>query len=153
MIISLISISLTLSSMIFLILPVFLKRESISFGIKNGDICYRCKSDIESPISRWYIDPLTGEISFNEQMVETLCKSCERDTKLDSVLSIKKEIIIFGTKKAVRIQQITILCSVPFNVLSMIFRPLSIIGGLLLFIGMYLSYKNYLATTRKKVQS
>lgn len=153
MIISLISISLTLSSMIFLILPVFLKRESISFKIRTGDICYRCKSDIESPISRWYIDPLTGEISFNEQMVETLCKSCERDTKLDSVLSTKKEIIIFGTKKAVRIQQITILCSVPFNVLSMIFRPLSIIGGLLLFIGMYLSYKNYLATTRKKVQS
>lgn len=152
MIISLISISLTLSSMIFLILPIFLKRESISFGIKNGDICYRCKSDIESPISRWYIDPLTGEINFNEQM-ETLCKSCERDTKLDSVLSIKKEIIIFGTKKAVRIQQIITLSSVPFNVLSMIFRPFSIIGGLLLFIGTYLSHKNYLATTRKKVQS
>lgn len=151
MIISLISISL-LSSMIFLILPIFLKRESISFGIKNGDICYRCKSDIESPISRWYIDPLTGEINFNEQM-ETLCKSCERDTKLDSVLSIKKEIIIFGTKKAVRIQQIITLSSVPFNVLSMIFRPFSIIGGLLLFIGTYLSHKNYLATTRKKVQS
>ena len=151
MIISLISISLT-SSMIFLILPIFLKRESISFGIKNGDICYRCKSDIESPISRWYIDPLTGEINFNEQM-ETLCKSCERDTKLDSVLSIKKEIIIFGTKKAVRIQQIITLSSVPFNVLSMIFRPFSIIGGLLLFIGTYLSHKNYLATTRKKVQS
>ena len=150
MIISLISISLT--SMIFLILPIFLKRESISFGIKNGDICYRCKSDIESPISRWYIDPLTGEINFNEQM-ETLCKSCERDTKLDSVLSIKKEIIIFGTKTAVRIQQIITLSSVPFNVLSMIFRPFSIIGGLLLFIGSYLSHKNYLATTRKKVQS
>ena len=150
MIISLISISLT--SMIFLILPIFLKRESISFGIKNGDICYRCKSDIESPISRWYIDPLTGEINFNEQM-ETLCKSCERDTKLDSVLSIKKEIIIFGTKTAVRIQQIITLSSVPFNVLSMISRPFSIIGGLLLFIGTYLSHKNYLATTRKKVQS
>lgn len=131
------------------------KRDSISFRLKSGDICYRCKSDIVDSSDPDFMvwNPQTGEV-YPGHHQQRLCKSCERDIKLNVVIKNKKENIIFGTNKSFHIQTILLLSSVPFNGLSVVFRPLSIIGSILLFIGMYFFYKNYMATTRsKKVQS
>lgn len=151
MILSLISLSLVISSMIFLIIPIFLqrKRENIAYKLKAGEICYRCKSNTDFNI--WDPDPLTGKINLTD-FHQRLCKSCERDIKLNSVLD-KKELIIFGSSKSIKLQQITVLLSAAFNIAAIVFKPLGIIGGSLLFISMYFSYRNYLATSRPKAQS
>lgn len=140
--VSLISIILSLSSVIFLIIPALQrKRKSISWPLSTGEICYKCKSKTEFKV----FDPETGVINLDHH--QRLCKLCERDIKLNSVLTNKKKIIIFGSDKAVKLQKIVTLLSMLFNVFSIFFNPLGIFGGILFFIGMFFFYKNYMATT------
>ena len=136
-----ISLFFTISSMFFILLYVIKsrKREFVSRGIDNGSICYKCKNDIE--------DEDFWKMNYSPQ----LCKSCERDKKLGSVLNSNTVNNLFKYRK--NWFKITIV----FNILSMFFNLLSIyskifrpFGGICLFRSMGYFYISYISMSRKK---
>ena len=74
---------LPLALMIFAVSRVYYlskKKESITYDVKRGNICYSCKEDIYT-----YLDK---EYNYGESDEKfTLCKSCNRDEKLNDITS------------------------------------------------------------------
>lgn len=144
-----IGLLLVLSSMIFLIIIQFKrkKRDDISYRIKYGEICYRCKSDIN-------IDSETAWRNLIEDKPnKSLCESCKREDSLNTILNRGKLYIDFSDKKMNRIAIIFGIASMILNISGMWYKSIGFFGGICLFIDLWISYKYFMATSRKKVQS
>ena len=137
-----ISSIITLLAMVYVVLYLFnsKKREYISYQLKKGIYCYSCKEEIDY------------EHAFSEEEHYRECKSCHRESQLNSVL--RKPLISKGfivTSKFSMIGLAFNMASVVFNLLSMVvWKPFGIVGSSLLFIGMTIFYIHFLAITRKK---
>ena len=123
---------LSLSPFLFLIYFIISmkKREGISYDIKKGYKCYSCKEDIESFDDR--VQKLSnGQITSDEMTALeklSLCKSCERDIKLNQLTSdgfihnIKHKIDEYLlTEKSNKMPLIFILTFIPLITLDMFF--------------------------------
>jgi hypothetical protein len=137
-----INLFFTISAMIFTLFYVIQsrKREFVSKGISNGSICYKCKNDIE--------DEDIWKISYSPK----LCKSCERDEKLGSVLNSNKigNNLFKYRKNWFKITIVFNILSMFFNLLSIYSKIFSPIGGICLFISMGYFYISYISMSRKK---
>jgi hypothetical protein len=137
-----ISFFITMSSMIFVFLYAIQSRnrEYISYHLKKGMKCYSCKSDIESVM-----------YDFSDAENYRQCKSCYRESQLNSVLKkpfISKRFIISN-----KFSMIGLGCnmiSASLNLLSIsVWKPLGIIGSLFLFMGMTIFYIHYISISKK----
>ena len=60
------------------------RSKSISYYLKSGKRCFSCKEELETDFAKALHIILTNESNYQ------ICKSCEREQKLDSVFSINK---------------------------------------------------------------
>lgn len=137
--ISIISLIITMSSAIFIILyfKTSNSREIIRSQINTGEICYKCKSE-------------TGTKNLNEEPKPRLCRSCERDKDLNLLIGKKDKYFYYGSDRISNLSTLFNIIVVILNSVSLFYKPLGIFGGIFLFIGMYIFYKNYMAITRPK---
>lgn len=147
--ISFIGTLLTLSSMIWIIkiFRILKTRESISYSIDNGIVCYSCKEDIG-----YIVDDQSGTISeFGDRRQ---CASCKRESGINEIIGKKKfkifdfiyyknwHIIFFSlTLSSIIFQLLNIFLHIPI---------LAIIGGLILNFANYGNYLNTLYKSRPK---
>lgn len=126
-------------------------RETISYGIDNGIICYSCKEDIG-----YVFDKQNGTISIPDEKRQ--CLSCKRESNLDNIIG-KRYIRIFDfiySKKWNMIFVIITISSILIQILNIFLSIsfLSITGGLLVNFANYGNYLNIKDKTRpKKTQS
>jgi hypothetical protein len=79
---------------IFIAYYIFLikKRKSISYDLKHGLRCFSCKEEIEmSDIDKYnLLSDILNKLKNNEDAKKfTICKSCERNQKLDDLVTHK----------------------------------------------------------------
>lgn len=143
--ITIIGYILTFSSFIWMILYMIRSRsrEYISYEIKNGAVCYRCKSDIRNKYDVNF---------FGVKEKKELCASCKRDDALSEVIDkyswYRK--IDFGEEKWNKAFIWLSVIAVFFNCVNMFVNGLNIIGGFSLFTAQSIFYFRYLAISRKK---
>lgn len=123
------------------------KREFVTFEIKTGELCFRCKSKTEI-VKNWSV--------FDRDLNnKTLCKACKRDDALNSVFSKRNFLKDFDITDD-KWQKIFLplnLVAIAFNAANIFIPGLNLIGGLFLFTAQFCFYYRFMQMTRKKTQS
>ena len=132
---------MTLSSLVFMGITAFMmrKRKYISYYIKTGEACYKCKEKIPVPNDYWMLD--------DSKKKRTLCVSCKREESLDSVLKKRHLNIDYTSEKFRKITMCFSLVSVVLNSISIWIKVFSLFGGICLLISVWMQHKYQMSTT------
>lgn len=119
------------------------KREPISWMIKSGYVCYKCKEDI--------VDLNTSDYDVVKE--KTLCASCERDSKLEEIIEeskINKTKRKFNSLNFFKIYFILVALSLILNLTSIWIKPISGLGSFFLMLSSFSFFYDSMRNSRPK---
>ena len=117
------------------------KRESISWLIESGKICYGCKENIVDS------DDITVNVKGKK-----LCASCQRDSKLEEIIETKISKIIrrFNNLDLFKLYITLVSISIGLNITSFWVRSLSTFGSFFLMMSAFSLYYGLMKNSRPK---
>jgi hypothetical protein len=140
-IVSLIGFLMNLSSLVFMGITTLLmrKRKYITYDIKTGEACYKCKEKIPVPDGYWMLD--------DTKKKRTLCASCKRGESLDYVLEKRHLDIDYTSDKFRKIGMYFSLVAIVLNSISIWIKVFAIFGGICLLTSVWMQHKYQMSTT------
>lgn len=145
---SLLSALVSILSIYYVILFVILcrKRENISFKLKSGQTCYKCKEDLHDTK---YFDEYGDVIKDDDNFV--LCLKCLRENRVNQFLEKENSIKYFyGSKKSIRMSTACSILGMILQIIGIWSTPIQFLGSTMLMFNMFLLYKNQLTLSRKR---